>query len=56
MEVRDMALADGIDASTGMVSDMDIEKRVLEGDTASFELIMRRGVCVILFLRFPLRP
>lgn len=37
-----MALVDGIDASTGMVSDMDIVKRVLEGDTASFELIMRR--------------
>lgn len=37
-----MALGVGVDASTGMVSDMDIVKRVLEGDTASFELIMRR--------------
>jgi RNA polymerase sigma-70 factor (ECF subfamily) len=28
--------------TTGMVSDMDIVKRVLDGDTAGFELIMRR--------------
>ena len=37
-----MTLADGFNASTGMAPDMDIVKRVLEGDTTSFELIMRR--------------
>ncbi len=37
-----MALAGGFDASTDMISDMDVVRRVLEGDTASFELIMRR--------------
>src|SRR5512143_3120956 len=42
MEVSEMALADGFNFSTGMVPDMYVVKRVLEGDTASFELIMRR--------------
>ncbi len=37
-----MAMAGGFDASTEMISDMDVVRRVLEGDTASFELIMRR--------------
>ena len=37
-----MAPLDGFNASTDMVLDMDVVNRVLEGETASFELIMRR--------------
>jgi RNA polymerase sigma-70 factor (ECF subfamily) len=42
MEVREMALADGFNDVTGVAPDMDIVRRVLEGDTTGFELIMRR--------------
>jgi RNA polymerase sigma-70 factor, ECF subfamily len=42
MEDGKMALADGFDAVAGMMSDSDVVGRVLAGDPASFELIMRR--------------
>lgn len=37
-----MAQADDVNATEGMMSDPDVVRRVLEGDVASFELIMRR--------------
>jgi RNA polymerase sigma-70 factor (ECF subfamily) len=41
MEVTEMARIDGIDTSV-IAADLDVVKQVLEGDTMSFELIMRR--------------
>jgi len=37
-----MALTDSFNSDGGMAQEMDIVKRVLAGDSASFELIMRR--------------
>jgi RNA polymerase sigma-70 factor, ECF subfamily len=42
MEDRDMNQAGDFNFAEGMKSDQDIIRRVLEGDTSNFELIMRR--------------
>src|SRR5512136_1846847 len=42
MEDREMAQANDFNGAEGMISDQEVVRRVLEGDTPSFELIMRR--------------
>lgn len=37
-----MSLVDGFNASAAMMPDADVVRRILEGDVAGFELIMRR--------------